>query len=101
MEQRANIKFCVKLGKTFSETLQMLRQAYGEEILGRTQVYEWHRRFKNGEESDEDGRVRSGRPKVALKQLSQNGFLECFQQWYSRWQKCVAAEGHYFEGGTM
>jgi len=25
MEQRANIKFCVKLGKTFTETLAMFR----------------------------------------------------------------------------
>lgn len=62
MEQRANVKFCVKLGKSFTETLQMLRQAYGEQAMSRTQVYDWHRRFKNGEESVEDGRFRSGRP---------------------------------------
>ena len=29
-EQRVNIKFCVKLGKTATETLQLLRDAYGE-----------------------------------------------------------------------
>jgi hypothetical protein len=28
-EQRVNIKFCVKLGKTATETLQPLRDAYG------------------------------------------------------------------------
>jgi hypothetical protein len=30
-EQRVNIKFCVKLGKTATETLQLLRDAYGDE----------------------------------------------------------------------
>jgi hypothetical protein len=28
-EQRVNIKFCVKLGKTATETLQLLRDACG------------------------------------------------------------------------
>jgi hypothetical protein len=32
-EQRVNIKFCVKLGKTATETLQLLRDAYGDEAL--------------------------------------------------------------------
>jgi hypothetical protein len=31
-----------------------------------------------------------------LKRLSQNGFQECFQCLYSRWQKCVFAQGHFF-----
>jgi hypothetical protein len=32
-EQRANIKFYVKLSKTATETLQHLRDAYGDEAL--------------------------------------------------------------------
>ena len=28
-----------------------------------------------------------------LKRLSQNGFRECFQRLYSRWQKCIVAQG--------
>jgi hypothetical protein len=32
-EQRVNIKFCVKLGKTATETLHLLRDAYGDEAL--------------------------------------------------------------------
>jgi hypothetical protein len=32
-ERRLNIKFCVKLGKTATETLQLLRDAYGNEAL--------------------------------------------------------------------
>jgi plasmid maintenance system killer protein len=34
-EQRVNIKFCVKLGKTATKTLQLLRDAYGDEALPR------------------------------------------------------------------
>jgi len=35
-----------------------------------------------------------------LKSLSQNGFQECFQHFYSRWQKCVVAKRDYFEGNV-
>jgi hypothetical protein len=34
------------------------------------------------------------------KKLSQHGFQECFQHLYSRWQKCTAAQGEYFEGNV-
>ncbi|GBM64328.1 hypothetical protein AVEN_253427-1 [Araneus ventricosus] len=33
-----------------------------------------------------------------LKDLSGNGYQECFEQLYERWKKCVDAEGKYFEG---
>jgi hypothetical protein len=36
--------------------------------------------------------------KQYLKRLSQNGFQEYFQHFYSRWQKCVLQQGGYFEG---
>jgi hypothetical protein len=32
----------------------MLKSAYGEECLSRTNVFEWHKRFKEGRESLED-----------------------------------------------
>jgi hypothetical protein len=32
-----------------------------------------------------------------LERRSQNGFRECFQYLYSRWQKCIVAQGDYFE----
>jgi len=35
-----------------------------------------------------------------LKRLSQNGFQECFQHICSRWQKCIVAQGDYFEGNV-
>ena len=45
-EQRICIKFCFKIGKTATETYQLLQQAYGEDAMGRTQVFDWFRRFK-------------------------------------------------------
>jgi len=36
-EQRICIKFCFKIGKTATETYQLLQQAYGEDAVGRTQ----------------------------------------------------------------
>jgi hypothetical protein len=38
MEQRAAIKFCVKLKKAATETFEMLRSVYSEECLSRTSV---------------------------------------------------------------
>jgi hypothetical protein len=49
MEQRAVVKFCVKLKKTATETFEMLRSSYGEECLSRTNVLEWHKRFKEAQ----------------------------------------------------
>ncbi|KAG5308253.1 GVQW3 protein, partial [Acromyrmex insinuator] len=46
MEQRAAIKFCFKLKKTPSETLELLQTAYGNECLSRSKVFEWYARFK-------------------------------------------------------
>jgi len=54
LEQRCMIKFCVKLGKSGSETLELLRAAYGDAILSSAQVFRWHKAFKDGRESVED-----------------------------------------------
>ncbi|XP_026804291.1 protein GVQW3-like isoform X1 [Rhopalosiphum maidis] len=63
-EQRVCIKFCHKLGKTATETYQMLLLAYGDETMSRARVFEWFKRFKEGRttvESDE----REGRPSTS------------------------------------
>lgn len=60
-EQRVNIKFCFKLGKSASETFVMLQQVYGDDCLSRTQVFEWFKRFKDGREDTSDD-TRTGRP---------------------------------------
>lgn len=60
-EQRVNIKFLFKLGKSASETFVMLQQVYGDDCLSRTQVFEWFKRFKDGREDTSDD-ARTGRP---------------------------------------
>ena len=47
-EQRACIKFCVRLSKTGSETFEMLKQAFGDSCMSRSRTFEWFGRFKNG-----------------------------------------------------
>jgi hypothetical protein len=44
--ERGCIKFCAKLGKSATETLKMLREAFGEHSLSRAAVSEWHSRLK-------------------------------------------------------
>ncbi|KOC60091.1 Putative uncharacterized protein FLJ37770, partial [Habropoda laboriosa] len=63
-EQRAVVKFCFFLGKSGTETLEMLKTAYKDDAMGKTQVFEWFSRFKNGEMSIDD-KPRSGRPSTA------------------------------------
>jgi len=60
-EQRVCVKFCFLLGKSAGEPVLMLQEAFNEEALSRTQVYEWYSRFTGGEMSCED-QTRSGRP---------------------------------------
>jgi len=40
--------FVLKSEKPATETYQLLQQAYGEDAMGRTQVFDWFRRFKEG-----------------------------------------------------
>jgi transposase len=64
LEQRANFKFYVKLGKSGVETFEMIRRAYGNEAMSRATCYEWHACFKRGRTSLEDDE-RSGRPSTS------------------------------------
>jgi len=61
IEQRYNIKFCVKLNKSATEKFASLTEAYGDATLLRTMVFKWHKAFKEGRENVEDD-PRSGRP---------------------------------------
>ena len=48
MEQRANIKICVKLEKKFTETCELMKKVYIDDCMSHTQIYTWFKRFKNG-----------------------------------------------------
>jgi len=64
VEQRYSIKFCVRLGKTPTETLPLIKEAYEDESLLKVQVFRWHSEFRNGRESVKD-LERGGRPSTA------------------------------------
>jgi hypothetical protein len=64
LEQHYTIKFRAKLGKSGSETLQLLRTAYGNAVLSSAQVLRWHKAFKDKNESAEDEQ-RAGRPSAS------------------------------------
>lgn len=50
-EQRINIKFLVKLGKTGRKILDQLENVYVESAMERSAVYKWVDRFKERGES--------------------------------------------------
>ncbi|GFX23892.1 protein GVQW3 [Trichonephila clavipes] len=62
--QRICIKFCFKLGKTCTETYEMMKTAFGQEAMSHARVFEWLRLFKKGEESVNSD-PRSGRPSTS------------------------------------
>ena len=43
-----------QIGETFTETFQMLQQAYGEDCLSPTQCHKWYQHLKLGRTSIED-----------------------------------------------
>ena len=63
-EQRFAVKFCVKLGKSTTETFAMLNMAYGDVAVKRATCFRWHKRFKNDRLSVEDDEC-SGRPSTS------------------------------------
>jgi hypothetical protein len=56
--------FCFKIWKTETETYQLLQQAYGEDAVGRKQVFDWFRRFKECRTAVEND-PRSERPSTS------------------------------------
>ena len=67
VEQRVNIKFLIKLGKSATETYNLLTEVYGDQCLSRTQVFEWFKKFTEGREYVGDD-PKSGRPSTTKTQ---------------------------------
>jgi hypothetical protein len=53
MEQRVNVKFCIKLQKLPSETLKMLETVYDESNMSKSNVSEWHKHFREDVNNNE------------------------------------------------
>ena len=69
----------MRLGKTGSETFEMLKQAFGDSCMSRSRTFVWLRRFKNGRTSTAND-DRSGRPSTITtpSKLEQVGRLATF-----------------------
>ena len=63
-KQRFAVKFCVKLGKSTTETFAKLNTAYSDVAMKRATCFRWHKCFKNSQLSVEDDE-RSGRPSTS------------------------------------
>jgi hypothetical protein len=79
VEQRVNVKFCVKLGKFATETYNLLKIVYGNECLSRTQVFDWFKRFKEGRKETGDDQ-RPGRPSTSKTDANIEEFGETVRQ---------------------
>jgi len=66
--ERVNIKFLIKLGKSATETYNLLTEVYGDQFLSRTQVFEWFK-FKEGREYVGDDPNRAVLPLRKLKRM--------------------------------
>jgi len=67
VEKRVNIKFLTKLGKSATETYNLLTAVYGDQCPSRTQVFEWFKKIMEGRE-DVGNDPKSGRPSTAKTQ---------------------------------
>ena len=63
-EQRAAVKFGFLLEKTGTETVDILKAAYKDDAIEKTQGLEWFSRFKSGQMSIDDQPL-SGRSSTA------------------------------------
>jgi hypothetical protein len=79
MEQRAAIKFWVKLKKTATETFEMSKSAYAAERLSRTGVSEWHERVREVRQSLQDDE-RKGRPSTSRTDESTEVIQKCLAE---------------------
>ena len=52
--KQINLKFLIWLGKTSIETFKLLEEVYRDATMSRTQIFDWHKRFKEEREDVED-----------------------------------------------
>jgi hypothetical protein len=99
LEQWVNISFCVKIGKSASETLALLTFGYGEYSMKKLSVFERHRRFKEGREDVQD-KTRSGQPETQRRDANMDRVqtLMHSDRRLGVTQKCSQAYGNLFRG---
>ncbi|GBM79886.1 hypothetical protein AVEN_220438-1 [Araneus ventricosus] len=95
-EERAKVKFCVKLSKSITETLLMMHQVYGDAAIGRAVWCECYACFKDGRMplKDEDRffvEIQRESQKV-LDTLREVDIQDTVQKWLERWEHYVAVD---------
>jgi hypothetical protein len=79
VEQCVNVKFCVRIGKSATDTYDMLKKVYGDLCLPHTQVFEWFIRFKEGREEIGDDQ-RPGCPSTSKKDANIKKSVKLFDK---------------------
>ena len=79
LEQRTNIKFVVKLGKSENEIREMLVQVYRDNAMKKTAVYKWVKRFLREEQVSLTKKDRDGRQQAELKKTLQKFIKLCMK----------------------
>jgi len=97
LEQRTNIKFLVKLGKSGNEIREMLVHVYGDKPPVTFPLFLKIKEILKGRHFDDIDDIRSITT-AALNAIPQNQFQNCFEGWTRRWHQCIASQGEYFEG---
>ena len=55
MEKQIHLKFLVKLRKTPTECFKLFKEVYGEDVMSRTQIFEWQKGYKEVEDDTKMG----------------------------------------------
>ena len=97
LEQRKNIKFLVKLGKSGKEIREILVQVYGDKPPSDFFLLPRIKEILKGRHFDDTVDIRSNTT-AALKDIPQNQFQNCFEGLTRRWHRSIASQGEYFEG---
>ena len=77
LEQRTNIKFLVKFGKSGNEIREMLVQVYGDNGVKKTAVHKWVKRFLREEKMSLMKRDQDGQQQAELKKTLQRFVKLC------------------------
>ncbi|UYV61089.1 K02A2.6-like [Cordylochernes scorpioides] len=78
-DRRVCIKFCVKNGFKGAEIFWMLQTGYGDAVMSRRRVFEWYKRFKEGQEETADNE-RSERPSTSTTPEKVDKMLELVRE---------------------
>jgi hypothetical protein len=98
-QQRCGIEFCVRFGKSGSETLQLIHQAYADDATRRTAVFMCCKRFRDGETNVKD-EPRSGRHSTAPVPLSSWSLQQTVCSTFSRSGWSIVTSASLAKGGT-